>query len=117
MRNNLLIEIGITALVLLLVVMFASAHAGTLNFVWGYTAAQQKLATRFELVMDGGQTIVVNNISPADRSVSYDMAPDGYAHTFALRACNAANKCSQLSDFALVLPAQPKVPTGFKLAP
>ena len=113
MSKKQLTEISVIAGIILLAVVI-SATAGTLNFVWQYTAKDQKTITRFELVRDNGDQIVVSDIKPSARAVSYDEADLLGKHVFGLRACNGT-LCSKISNLVVVMPPVPVVPTGFKI--
>ena len=105
----------ISAIIILLVSLFAiSATAGTLNFVWQYSAKDQKTITRFELVRDNGDQIVVSDIKPSARAVSYDETDLLDKHVFGLRACNKT-QCSRISHLVVAMPPVPAVPGGFKI--
>ncbi len=113
MSKKQLIGITTAAGIILLAVVI-SATAGTLNFVWQYTAKDQKTITRFELVRDNGDQIVINNIKPSARAVSYDEADLLGKHVFGLRACNTV-QCSKISHLVVAMPPVPAVPAGFKI--
>ena len=113
MSKKQLIGISVIAGIILLAVVI-SATAGTLNFVWQYTAKDQKTITRFELVRDGGDQIVVSDIKPSARAVSYDEADLLDKHVFGLRACNKT-QCSRISHLVVAMPPVPAVPGGFRI--